>query len=159
MHTRIASLLLIASAVTQSFVCLLIASLVTPFFRSTYRLKSWEEAREFMPTITRLASDHSWFIAVLLAAVCVASLVALQRQPDSPIQCIVVGLCAQGLVTWAAMFSFCFEGFIGPMSLHHGKEFEFFQFASFGTGVFPVTLLLVAAPLISALLPRLISKQ
>jgi hypothetical protein len=57
MHTRIACLLLIASAVTQAFVCLLIASLVTPFFRSTYALKSWDEAREFMPTITRVASD------------------------------------------------------------------------------------------------------
>jgi hypothetical protein len=159
MDKHITSLLLIASAVTQSFVCLLISSLVTPFFRSTYGLKSWGEAREFMPTITRLASDHSWFIAVLFAAVCVASLVALRRLPDSPIQCIVVGQCALGLVTWASMFCFCFEGFTGPMSLHHGPEFEFIQFASFGAGVFPVTLILVVAPVISALWPRLISKR
>ena len=158
MHTRIASLLLIASAVTLSFVCVLVAWLVPPAFRLMYGLKSLDEVREFMPTITRLASDHPWFIAVLLAAVCVASLVALRRLPDSVIQCIVVGLCAQGLVTWAAMFCFCFEAFTGPMSLHHGPEFEFLQFASFGAGVFPVTLLLVAAPLIAALWPRVISR-
>ena len=158
MTTRIASFLLIASAVTFSFVCVLIAWLVPPAFRSLYGLKSLDEVRDFMPAITRVASDHSWFIAVLLAGVCLASLVALRRLPDRTVQCITVGLCAQGLVTWVAMFCFCFEGFTGPMSLHHGPEFEFPQFASFGAGVFPVTLLLVVAPIIAALWPRLISK-
>jgi hypothetical protein len=158
MHIRIASFLLITSAVTLSFVCVLIAWLVPPAFRSLYSLKSFDEVREFMPAITRLASDHSWFIAVLLAGVCFASLVALRRLPDRAVQCITVGLCAQGLVMWAAMFCFCFEGLTGPMSLHHGPEFDVVTFVLFGAGVFPVTLLLVVAPMIAALWPRVISK-
>ena len=158
MTTRIASFLLIASSVTFSFVCVLIAWLVPPAFRSLYGLKSLDEVRDFMPSITRVASDQSWFIAVLLAGVCLASLVALRRLPDRKVQCITVGLCAQGLVTWAAMFCLCFEGFTGPMSLHHGPEFGFPEFVSFGFGVFPVTLALVVTPLLCALWPRVISK-
>jgi hypothetical protein len=154
MQTRIASFLLVASAAILSFVCVLIAWLVPPAFRSLYGLKSLDEVREFMPAITRLATGHSWFIAVSIVAVCLASLVALRRKPDRTVQCITVGLCAQGLVTWAAMFCFCFEGFTGPVSLHLGPRFEIIQFACFGAGVFPVTLALVVTPLIAALWPR-----
>jgi hypothetical protein len=158
MQTRIATFLLVASAVTLSFVCVSVAWLVPAAFRSLYGLKSLDEVRDFMPAITRLASDHSWFIAVLLSGACLVSIAALRRLPDRTVQCITVGLCAQGLVTWMAMFCFCFEGFTGPMCLHHGPEFELPQFVSFGAGVFPVTLLLVVSPMISALWPRVTSK-
>ena len=155
MNVRIASFLLTASAATLSFVCVVIAWLVPHAFRVLYSLNSLEGVREFMPTITRLATDHSWFIAVFLAGVCFVSLMALRRLPDRTVQCITAGLCVQGFVTWAAMFCFCFEGFTGPKSLHCGPAFDF---VSFGAGVFPVTLLLVLAPMIAALWPRVISK-
>lgn len=158
MPIRIASFLLVSSAVTLSFVCVLLAGLVPPAFHALYGLKSLIEVREFMPTITRLASDHSWFIVVLLAGVCFASLVALRRFPDRTVQCITVGLCAQGLVTWTAMFCFCFEGLTGPMCMHHGPEFDIVSFISFGAGIFPVTLLLVVAPMIAALWLRVFPK-
>ena len=158
MPTRIASFLLMATAVTLSYVSVLIAGLVPPAFRAMYGLKSLEEVREFMPTLTRLASDHSWFIALLLAGVCLTSMMLLRRLPDRPVQCITVGLCAQMLVMWAAMFCFCFEGFTGPMSMHHGPEFDAVSFVSFGTGVFPVTFVLIIATLVGALWPRAISR-
>lgn len=153
MPTRIASFLLLASAAALSFVCVLFARLVPSAFRSLYGLKSSDEVRDFMPAISRLASDHSLLIAILLLGVCLVALVALRRLPDRTVQCIILGLCAQGLVTWTAMFCFFFKGFTGPMSLHHRPEFDLLQFASFGAGIFPVTLLLVLLPMIAALWP------
>lgn len=158
MPTRIASILLLASAAAQSFVCVLIAWIVPPAFRSIYRLKSLDEAWDFMPPITRFASEHSWLIVIALAGVCLGSLLALRNFPERTIQCMAVGLCAESFVTWFAMFCFCFDGFTGPMCLHHSPEFELPQFVAFGAGVFPVTLLLIVAPMIAALWPRVISK-
>ena len=157
--SRIINIFLIASAAAQAFVCLLIGWIVPPAFRSLYGLKTLDEARVLMPTITRFVSEHSWVIALAFVAVCLSSLVAVRRFPGSTVQCMVVGLCAQALVTWLAMFCFCFYGFTGPMSLHHGAEFELSEFVSFGAGVFPVTLLLVLAPTIVALRPRMISNH
>ncbi len=156
--TQVASILLLASAAAQSFVCVLIAWIVPPAFHSIYRLKSLHEAWDLMPPITRFASENSWLIVIALGAVCLGSLLALRRFPERTIHCMTVGLCAEGFVTWLAMFCFCFDGFTGPMSLHHGPEFELPQFISFGAGVFPVTLLLVVAPIIAALWPRVNSK-
>lgn len=150
MPTRIASILLLASAAAQSFVCGLIARIVTPAFHSIYRLKSMDEAWDLMPPITRFASKQSWLIVIALGAVCLGSLLALRRFPERTIHCMTVGLCAEGFVTWLAMFCFCFDGFTGPMSLHHSPEFELLQFVSFGAGIFPVTLLLLVAPMIAA---------
>jgi hypothetical protein len=135
MPARIASILLVASAAAQSFACVLIARIVAPTFLSLYRLESLDEARDFMPPITRFASEHSWLIAIALAAVCFGSLLTLRRFPERTMQCLAVGLCAEGLVTWSAMFCFCFSAFTGLMCLHHGP-----------------------APMIAALWPRVISK-
>jgi hypothetical protein len=142
----------------QAFVCLVVAAIVPGAFVAIYGLKTRGETLVLMPDITRYASEHSWFIVLLLVAACVGSLVAVHRFARSTVQCMAVGLCAQALVAWSAMFCFCYMGFTGPMSLHHDSEFEFFKFVSFGAGVFPVTLLLILTPMIVALWPRLISR-
>lgn len=152
--TRIASLLLIAAAGILSFICVLVGWLVPPAFCSFYGLNSFEEARSSMPGITRLASDYSWFFAVVIGAVCIGALVAIRQHSSRIVQCITVGLCAQGIVVWLAMFSFFYDGFTGSMCLHHGPKFELLQFVSVGAGVFPVTLALVLTPLLVAVWPR-----
>jgi hypothetical protein len=159
MPTCIASIFLIAAAAIQSFVCICLGQVVPQAYRSLYHLKSLEEERVFIPAITLFASDHSWLIALALATVCAASIAALRRFPEKTVPCMTVGLCAQGLVTWSAMFCFCFEGFTGAMCLHHGPEFEFFQFVSFGAGVFPITLLLIVVPMIAAFSSGTISRR
>lgn len=158
MSTCIASFLLLASGVILSFVCLVVAWIIPQVFFWLYRPKSFYEVRELMPAVTRIATDFSWLFAVLIAAVSLAGVVYLWRLSDRVVECITAGLCAQGLITWTAMFCFFFDGFTGPMCMHHGPEFEFPQFVSLGFGVFPVTLLLVVAPLIMALWPRAIAK-
>jgi hypothetical protein len=158
MPNRIANFLLLASAGVLSFVCVVIGHIFPQMFRALYGLKTLDETRAFMPAITRIAADYSWTLPVFLAGICLCSFVVLRRLPDKPVPCITVGLCTQGLVTWAAMFCFCYPAFTGGMCLHHGPEFEFERFASCGAGVFPVTFVLLVAPMIVAFWPKVISK-
>ena len=158
MQNRIANFLLLASAGVLSFVCVVSGHLFPQTFRALYRLKTLDETRAFMPAITRLAADYSWTLPVFLVGICLCSFVVLRRLPDKTVPCITVGLCAQGLVTWAAMFCFCYPAFTGGMCLHHGPEFEFERFVSCGAGVFPVTFVLLLAPMIVVFWPRVISR-
>ena len=151
MQTRIAATLLVASATAHAFVCILIALLVPAFFRVIYHIESHNDLLIRMPTITRLVTDHAWFIAVAFAIVCGAALIALRWRSQKVVQVLALGLCAQGLVTWLAMFSFCYDGFQGGMSLHHDSDFTFPQFMTFAGGVFPATFLLLLVPMIAAM--------
>lgn len=151
MQARIAAILLVASAATQAFVCMWIALLIPSFFRAIYNLKSPDDLLIIMPTITRLISDQSWIIAVAFAIVAFVALIALRWRSEKVVNILAVGLCAQGIVTWLTMFSFCYDGFLGDMSLHRKPEFSGNQFLRFAGGVFPVTLLLILAPMIAAL--------
>lgn len=159
MQNRIAAILLVASAATQAFVCIWIALLVPQFFRVAFGHKSMDEALASMPAVTRLVSEHSWLIAIGFALVCLTALAALRRCPEKTMPTLAIGLCAQGFVTWLAMFCFCFEGFIGPVRLSRGPEFDSSRFMGFAAGVFPVTFLLILSPMIAALWPRVISKS
>lgn len=150
---RLASLWLLAVATGLSFVVVLAGALVTPCFRALYGLNSLDEAWDLMPAITRLASDHSWVIALLFGLLCLGSLRVLRHPPNRALQSLTLGLCPQGLVAWSAAFCYCYDGFTGPMCLHHGPQFEWLRFACFGAGVFPVTLMLIITPLAAALWP------
>ena len=158
MPNRIAIFLLTSVAATLAFVFMWIAWLVPRLFFSVYHVKTWDDLRDFMSPITKLATDYSWFIALLFGAVWLASILALRRFPDRTIQCVTVGLCAQGLVAWSAMFCFLYDELLGPMSMHHDPAFDFDTFIAFGGGVFPITLLFIVAPIIVALLPSKISR-
>ena len=151
MQTRIAAILLVASATAHAFVCILIALLVPAFFRVIYHIESHDDLLIRMPTITRIVTDHAWFIAIAFAIVCCAALIALRWRSQKVVQILALGLCAQGLVTWLAMFSFCYDGFQGGMSLHHDSDFTFPQFMTFAGGVFPATFLLLLVPMIAAM--------
>jgi hypothetical protein len=158
MPSRIAISLLTAFAVTLSFVLLLIAWIVPPAYCAVYRIKSLDDFRNFVPPITLFATDHSWLIALLLGAVLLASFLMIRRSPDRPIRCLTVGLCVQGLVAWLAMYCFFSNEFLGPISMHHDPAFDFGTFVAFGFGVFPITFILIIAPMIIALLPSKISR-
>jgi hypothetical protein len=153
MPNRIAIVLLTSVSATLAFVFMWIAWLVPHLLYSLYRMKSLDELRDFMFPIAKLATDHSWFIALLFGAVWFASLLVLRRFPDRTIQCVTMGLCAQGLVAWSALFCFLFDEFLGPISLHHDPAFDFDTFIAFGGGVFPITFLFIVAPIMVALLP------
>ena len=159
MPNRIAIFLLTSVAATLAFVFMWIAWLVPHLFYYVYRMKSLDELRDFMSPIAKLATGHSWFIALLIGAIWVASLLALRRFPDRTIQCVTVSLCAQGLVSWLAAFCLLFDELLGPISMHHEPAFDFGAFFVFGGGVFPITFLLIVAPSIVALLPSNISRQ
>lgn len=160
MQNRIAATLLVASATAQAFVCFLVTLLVPAFFRMIYNVKSHDDLLIRMPTITRLVTDHAWFIAVAFAIVCCVALLALRWRSQRLVQILALGLCAQGLVTWLTMFSLCYDGFIGPRSnLTTDPGFELDWFLRFAYGVFPVTFLLIVAPMIAALWSRTIPKS
>ena len=158
MPVRIAISLLTAFAVTLSFVLMLIAWIVPPFYCSLYRIKSLGEFRDFVPYTTLFAADHSWLIALLLGASWLVSVLIIRRFPDRTIHCLTVGLCVQALVAWLAMFCFFSNEFLGPISMHHDPAFDFGTFIAFGFGVFPITFLLIIAPMIFTFLPSKISR-
>jgi len=49
------------------------------------------------------------------------------------------------------MFCFFYDGFLGPMSLHHQSQFEFIELVRFERGIFPIAFLSITAPLIFSL--------
>jgi hypothetical protein len=153
MPARIAISLLTAFALTLSFVLMLIAWIVPPVYCSAYQIKSLREFRDFVPAITVFATDHSWLIGLLLGAVWSVSVLIIRRFPDRTVHWLTVGLCVQGFVAWLAMFCFFSNEFLGPISMHHDPAFDFGSFIGFGLGVFPITLILIIAPMTVALLP------
>jgi hypothetical protein len=150
---RTAGLLLVAAGIAQALVCVVVAACAPHYFTILYRLETLGKAWEFMPTITRVAVRGAFVIPLLHALVCVVSLFWLKRCPDRILTVATVGLCAEGLVTWSTMFCFCFEGFTGLMCMHHGPRFELPEFLTFAWGVFPITLILILAPMAAALWP------
>jgi hypothetical protein len=103
---------------------------------------------------TRVASEHTWVFVLGILLVVVASVIGLKRSPGNALQITVVGLCMQGALVWVAMFCFCYSGFCGPMTLHHGPAFDPAEFVSFEAGVFPITLAALLAPIIALCIHR-----
>ena len=79
MHARLASLLLIASAVILSFASVVAGEVVISVFRTALRTQTWDELRTFVPAPTLFVSDHRLLVVVLLATVCLFSLAAVWR--------------------------------------------------------------------------------
>lgn len=151
MHARLASFLLVASAVILSFVSVLAGGVIIPVFRTAFHAKSLAELRAFIPAPTLFVSDHRSLVVVLLAAVCLLSLAAVWRLSEQVLQCLAMGLCMQWLVVWVAAFCLCYGGFLGSVSMHHPQRFEFDQFLSLAGGVFPLSFVLIVTPLVTAL--------
>ena len=159
MHARLASLLLVASAVILSFVSTLAGGAVVPIFRTAIHAETLAELSTFIPVPTLFISDHQSLVVVLLATVCLLSLVAVWRLPEQVHRCVAGGLCMQWMVVWGTAFCLCYDGFLGPTSMHHPRWFEFDQFLTLARGVFPISLVLIVLPLIVALWPTRASRH
>ena len=154
MKLRIACSAILATAVASSYVTWLVGEITPPLFRSLFCTASLAEALALMPPITRFAADHCWAFTVVNALLCSVAVPCLRRIPDKAPQLAMGTCCGIGLVSWAAMFCYRYEGFTGPMCLHHGPEFDLLNFLSFGRGVFPVTLAVLAASGVTIFFPR-----
>jgi hypothetical protein len=145
MSTRASNLLLLSSAVVLSHLIILFGSFTRPFFNVVYHVKL-DQLDQVMPLPTRLASNYSWVFGVLLGLTVAMVALASMHHIEKKVQLLALALCAQGFVFWIAMFCFCYDGFLGPMSLHHGPDFDFSEFLQFGYGVFPVALIALLVP-------------
>lgn len=153
MSTRLPGLLLAATAAVGSYVVLIVGNLVPRFFEVAWNLRPGEVAGVVSP-LTRFATTTSWvFVLAELLAVAVA-LLFFRLRPEQLIRVTVAALCVQGIVVWSALFCYCYDGFCGPMNLHHGPEFDLVRFCRFEAGVFPVTFLLMLLPLFACFVRR-----
>lgn len=150
MITHLSSLLLAATAVVLSHVLLFVGTIVPRFFQVAYQLKP-NEVTNFMPPLTRFATKFSWVFVLAIILTLGLSVVQLWRYPRRTTQTIVFGLCAQGATVWFAMFCYCYEGLCGPMSIHHGPQFDFGELMQFGAGIFPITLTALLTPMLGLL--------
>jgi len=152
MSTRLASLILAASAVVSSHIVILIGHLLPKLFASAYNAKSAADLDILIPPITQFATRHAWVFALATVLICVVAILLFQRPGARVPRLVAVALSAQALAVWFAMFCFCYEGFNAGFCMHHDPEFEFSQFVKFAYGVFPVTLCAIVAPGLFALL-------
>jgi|GEM_PF-7026801 len=148
MSIRIPTLLLVSTAIVSAYLIFLIGDFVPRFFEVAYR-ETPKEAMNLMPTPTFLASRHSWVFALTILSLSFATLARLKLQPNRAVPICTIGLCSQGAIFWLAMFCFCYEGFCGPMTLHHASEFNPVEFVRFELGVFPISLIALLAPVIA----------
>jgi hypothetical protein len=147
MSILLASFILAASAVVASYVVLLVGHVLPKLFANAYLIApSSSDLVILMPPLTQFATRHTWVFALAIVLICVAVVLLFQRPGARVSPLVAIGLSAQALVVWFAMFCFCYDGFGGGMCLHHGPEFEFSQFMQFAFGVFPVTLCAIVVP-------------
>lgn len=124
-----------------------------------FRLKSWSDADDLMPAISRAAADHAWIFVLLIALVSLITVFFIFRFPTRIPKLMIAGLCVQVLVLWCAMFRYFYYGFLGGVSVTHGQEFESDRFMSVAFGVFPVTLGAVLLTLFATLFDLLARKR
>ena len=140
MSARLASFVLAASTVVGAYIVLLIGYLVPRFFFTMFRTATPSDLDILMPPVTQFAARFAWAFASAVALVCIVAVFLLRQSPARCLQFLAIGLSAQALVVWLAMFCYCYLGFTGSISFHHDARFEFSQFFQFAFGVFPVTL-------------------
>ncbi|MBI3850802.1 MAG: hypothetical protein HY298_11090 [Verrucomicrobia bacterium] len=151
MHARTSAILVTASAVAMSYIILIVGSMLPRFFAVSYKLSSPAEVQDFMQGPTRFAVAYSWAFALAIGLIGVVTATLCYRCPTRTSQLTVLGLCAQAALLWVVMFCYCYDGFCGPMSLHHGPNFELPQFVLFEFGVFPVTFVMLTVTILTAL--------
>ena len=150
MSTRLPSLLLAAAAIVGSYVVLVVGDLVPRFLQVAFKLKP-EEVTGFMSFPTRFATGSSWLVVVAVLLALSVGLVLFRLHPGHVVRVTVATLCVEAAIVWIAFFCYCYDGFSGPMNLHHGPKFDAIEFSRFGAGVFPVTLVMILIPLMGLL--------
>jgi hypothetical protein len=144
-------LLLISLAIVLSFIIVVIAEILPRLFEIIYQIKTTKDLMDFIPNITRVAFQNSWSFAATLAVISIAGIFQLHRWPNQILKFTILNLCLQTFVFWIAMFCYCYDGFLGPMSLHHDPEFDLANFIGFCWGIFPVSLVAILIPVPFAL--------
>ena len=144
-------ILLVTSAIGMCYLVLHGGYCLPILFARLYGIHSLAEVRDFMPALTRIAVDYSWVFAAFIGLTTIVSIALFDRYPARLFQFTLLGLCSQGILLWLTLFAYFYDGFEGPMSLHHGPEFDFGAFMGSGFGVFPVTLVGLVAAFITAL--------
>ena len=152
MNARLASFVLASTTVVASYIVLLISYVLPSFFFAIFRFATPSDLAILVPPITQFAARFAWAFALAVALVCIILVIMLRQSPSRCLQFLAIGLCAQALVVWLAMFCYCYLGLTGSMSLHHDARFEFAHFFQFAFGVFPVTLCAILIPGLFAML-------
>ncbi|HEY4416124.1 MAG TPA: hypothetical protein VGO57_10560 [Verrucomicrobiae bacterium] len=151
MRSYASIVLLVTFAIAISYIAI-VGGMVTPFLLvRLYGIRPTDDVRDFMPAPTQLAVDYSvWISAVVILTTAIFIFLA-DRHPARRFQFTMLGISFQGILLWLTLFGFFFEGFLGPMCLHRGPEFDFNAFAGCGFGVFPITFVGLVAAFILAL--------
>ena|SRR5579862_5276257 len=149
MKIRPVTLLLLPSTVVFCYIVALMGQGVPIFYLHTYSPKSLDEARAFMPGITRLAADYAWIFDSSLALIALMVFVSLYWRPGLILRTTIIALCGQAIIVWIAMFCFFYEAFT-RFSIRSGTTFEFQQFLTVYFGIFPLTLGAILVPLVVA---------
>jgi hypothetical protein len=147
MKTLPAKILMLCSMIGLMHILVVTGLIFPALYARTLGMESALEASTLMLGPTKFATDHFWIFPVILAIACVAFIAAVSRWEAKAVELLISGLCAQGLIVWAAAFCFCFDIFTGPMCLHHGPEFELGLFFTACFGIFPVTLATLLVPI------------
>ena len=147
-----ARFIIAASTVVSCYFLVLVGDAVYPFFAAMFGTRERSDLAVLMPQLTQFAIRYSWAFAFAAVLIGIASALLSKRYPARILHFVTIDLSAQGLVVWFAMFCYCYDNFLGPVSLHHPQWFDFPNFFRFDFGVFPVTLCAILTPAFSALL-------
>ena len=142
-------MVLVASSIVLSYAVWMAATVTRAYYRFVYECDALDVARRAMiPEITQFALGSEALVICLICALGILTAWSCRRHA-SPLA-LIAGVTGQLLVVWALGFCLCFGGFTDGGCLHHGPAFEFAQFLSAGYGLFPVTLVAILLPLVSA---------
>ena len=141
------TLLLVAFSVISAYLLFTAADFVPVFFHVAYKV-SYSEIGLFMPRITGVACKSAPALALICGFCAMFTVIWINRRKTDSVLPLMLCLCTQGLILWLAAFGFCYDGFLGGMTMHSGPDFDMGQFLQFEDGVFPVTLIVLIAPLV-----------
>ena len=134
-------------AIISAYTVCRIGDLLPEYFQIAYKLKP-NEVVAFMHAPTRFATTHTWLFGSAFALITLTTVFTLRRPQANIARIGIVNLCSQGLVAWIALFCYCYEGFCGTMEIRSGSNFILTEFLQFEGGIFLITFLGFAAPLV-----------
>ncbi len=145
-NTWLGYLVLSASTLVSSYIVLLVGYVLPPFFAALYRLETLSQLDVLLSPVTKFAVQYAWAFASVSCFIFAVAVILIRRSPAQVLQFVTVGLCAQALVVWVAMFCFFYGELCGPISMHHRPWFNWEYFFKFASAVFPVSLCAIVIP-------------
>jgi hypothetical protein len=149
-RVQLGTFVLVAIAIISDYAIMLVTDIIRALDYHSFRIELAAQKEFVLPAITSRAADDGWAFAFATALISLAAILRLRHSPDHIVRILTLGFCLQGLVVWAAMFCFCYFGFLGAPTLNQEPSFSYAAFFRFGSGAFPATLLALLVPLITA---------